>query len=63
MQDRRAQELGTTELPPWVGAGQIMVATWTVGAKACWKDLEEKLTYSPFDVIVIIILPAVADDV
>jgi hypothetical protein len=62
MQDRRAQELGSTELPPWVGAGQIMVATWTVGKDAHWKDLEDKLTFSPFDVIVIITLPAVAED-
>jgi hypothetical protein len=63
MLDARARETGTTELPAWVGEGNFMIATWTVGAKARWKDLEDKLTFSPFAVIVIILLPAVADEV
>jgi hypothetical protein len=63
MLDARARTEGTTELPAWVGKGNFMIATWTVGAKARWKDLEDKLTFSPFAVIVIILLPAVADEV
>ena len=49
------------ELPAWVGVGNLMVANWVVGCDCCPMDLGAKFCTAPWDLIVVVLTPAVAE--
>ena len=52
-----AQSLRPEDLPRWIGVGNGMLATWTVGYRANSDDLLKQFRASPFDVIIVQSVP------
>ena len=52
-----AQSLRPEDLPRFIGVGNGMLATWTVGFRANSDDLLRQLRASPFDVIIVQSVP------